>query len=533
MIKSWYPKPELTPEQIKYLKLIQSIFKVNALNKKWVPYILTPHQQEFHAQDIAILGSNAKNRCVIKSRNTSFTTSAIISNLMAVYNYPDQVIPYVRLNAMRAKDLIREEKKIISHMTPIKLPNGDLYPFDPDKCNMDSEMRIIFPNGTEHRAFPATNSASESIRGLRINGSAGIIDESNFMKDFENIYVACRDSSAGSDFEGSMEFQMNIGTTLKGAATPFKLWYDKVNKQKDTPIQLYKWPVFDLNIYDREIPITEQELIPIVPWHSLETLEKKRIEDEDRFAEEYLAVPVDSEKQFYPSSKIMSCINTELKNMKYIFEQGEYYGGVDVASVNDYFAIVIFQKVEDRFIQRYLYYNRKVDLEDMEKLCKDVVFQWKEFGLKKFRIDANGQGFQIAQTLKKIYPDIVEGIRGNLGINTGGSQKIPLKEFLHTNLKKYIVKGNITLLNDDLQYVHYCGYNYNFECDSTKEYGHGDIVSATTLALLPLDFKKLNSGEDMAIGSVRTINESNKIREVEPETMIDKLKRLRRQGGWG
>ena len=512
---SWYNNPVIkTKKELFYLKQLETIWKVQDANRNWVPYKLQPHQIEWHLEDVALKKHKAKDRVVIKSRNTSFTTSSIISNLMSIPEWGEQVIPFVRLNQERANDLIEDTKKYVRHMTPIQLPDGSLYPFDPDKVDMEKAGSVKFPNGVEFRAFPATNSAAEIIRGLRIVGSAGIIDESNFMKDFKNIFVALRDSSAGS-IDGNHIFQMNVGTTLKGMDSKFFVWFKEQKKLQeknlDTSLKFFYWYVFNPDVFRDDIELTKQDIKTIVPWHSINTLNQKFLQDKQVFMEEYMCVPAEKSEAFYKLNHIYEVVNLDLVYKTATYNEkdkewdiarphnpsGTFYMGVDVASIHDFFVISIFEHVGNKYIQRFLFYKRQVDLDDMEELTAMCIDLWKPV---RCRIDSTGQGFQIGQTLKKKYGSVVDAIRGSklheVGGASGGNvkgidknQTVPVNEFLHTNQKRLIIHGDVELLNDDMQIAHYTQWDYNFKAASTNELGHGDIVIANGFALLPLKYK--------------------------------------------
>lgn len=488
---SWYPKLNIKKGsgKYKYLHNLQNIFMVQDSNKEWVPYELTPHQIEWHLNDVALKKEYAKSRVVVKSRNTSFTTSVLISNLMAVPHFPEQVVPFVRLNINRANDLINECKKLIRHIKPVRI--GDfVYPFDPNEVDMKAIGKIVFPNGVEFRAFPANSQAAETIRGLRIVGSAGIIDESNFMKDFKDIYVALRDASSGSK-DGKKIFQMNIGTTLKGRTTPFKLWYDNLERKNLKEIRIYKWPVFNPLEFDETQSILEQETTPIVPWHDRADLEQKRIADINIFREEYLCQTIDSDEVFYPHDLILSTVDTNLQTSPVPNNpSGAFYMGIDVASVNDYFVMTIFEKEKDVFIQRHLHYVRQVELEDMFELCCKTLDIWKPV---RCRVDAQGLGLQLAQMLRRRYGAIIDPIRNNIVKGIVKKQNIKLNEFVHTNQKMLMNCKKIQLINDEVQIMHYSSWDYQYKCESTKEWGHGDITMANGYALLPINYKAKKS----------------------------------------
>lgn len=487
---SYYPVPELQTPQKNYIKAIENIFKVPNASKEWVPYKLTPHQIEWHSQDVAIMQHLAKSRVVTKSRNTSFTTSASISSIMAVPFFPDQLIPFFRINQNRATDLIKDIKKIVKHISPMETRNGDLFPFDPRKVNMNSASSIKFPNGVEFRAFPANTTAAEVIRGVRIVGSAGIIDESNFMTSFKDIYIALRDSAAGS-IKGKKCFQINIGTTRKGHMTPFNLWYEKQLKNKLDNMQFFSWPVVDTNLVDLNKDLREQSLKIIVPWHDIDDLELKRREDLNKFKEEYMGILVDSEEQFYEQSIILGSINSNLIEAQP--EEGKIYiMGVDPAMTNDMFSISIFERLDGKHIQRYLYYKKGVKLPIMVKMLKTLIEKWMPY---KCRIDANGLGAHLGQELKDEFPGVVQLIKGSIkikGLEKG--QSYPLKEYIHTYMKRQMLYRKLELLPDEMQIRHYSSWKNNFTAEHT-EYGHGDIVIGNGLCILPDNFKYMRKPE--------------------------------------
>lgn len=485
------PPENLSKGEKKYLKDIETIFKIKNTRNEWVPYKMEPHQMWWHLEDVALKGKKAKHKIVVKSRNTSFTTSSIITILMSVPFYPSQIIPVVRLNMTRAVDLINDFKEIIKHMNVIEEKDGRLYPFNPLEVNMDASGSIKFPNGVEIRAFPATNSAAEVIRGLRIAGCAGLIDESNFMKDFENIYIALRDASAGS-VDGEREFQILIGTTRKGRATRFNQWFEIIEKQQPINMKIFTWPVVNPLKADLTKPLTEQNLIPIVKWHDIQDLENKRLENINTFKEEYMSLLVDGAEQFYETY----VINYSLEiGEEYKCNNGEpisgatYYIGIDPATgVNrDYFVISIFEAVGDYRLQRWLYYCKDKELPDMEEFCEKIIDIWKP---KKVRIDSVGPGTQISQKLCKEFGQMIEPTKGNMAIK-GVDRKIPLSlnEFMHTNQKNLMAHKVVGLLSDELQINHYAAWSNDYKADSGIS-GHGDIVIANGLALLPDKWKQ-------------------------------------------
>jgi len=556
-LKSWYPAPMLTKEQYRYLKTIEAIYTVQSPDGEYIPIRLTNHQAEYHASDIAICGNNAKNRIVVKSRNTSFTTNSIISMLNACYNFRNQIKPIVRINEGKAKELIDQYKELIKHMSPVKLDNEDYYPFNPKTVNMNNAFEITIPDrNISIKAYAASGKAADNIRGNRIND--GLNDECNFESDFLNIHAALKQAARGASLKtGKRSFQYSYGTTRKGRTTAFNLWYedqeDKINKGLLNNIQVFKWPVFDPLLYgpkDIEKSILDVPgLVPIVPWHTLEHLENERVSNYNQFIEEYLAGLVDSDDNFYPTQAIEQCeqrpklsngkFMNDLKHWEIPKNHGEYYMSVDPAANTDFFAIVIVERVYvnglPRYIERYLYYKQKVELPQMENKVIDIINVWKDYGLKRCIIDGNGMGFQLSETCKKVCgKKIVDIIRGNMSIKFKGRRKMPLNEFCHTRLKRFLLKKRIELIKDDVQRIHFSGWNYDYKCDHTKEYGHGDIVDALSKCILPDNYRRVQDEEVLEIVSEdkpKDTKQEKKLHVPKVYTLLEKLEMFKKNKG--
>ena len=216
-MKSWYSPPtSLTKLEGIYLDFLERIFYVKNPLKQWIPYKLTPHQEEYHKYDLACQKYKSVDKLVVKSRQTSFTTSSLISLIMAGVMWEEHTMPLMRLRFESAKELIKEAKELIKHVEP---DNGFVNPDD----FVFTTTKIVFPNGAELTAFPANDESADAVRGLRV--LTGLIDEANFMKYFNDIFIAFQDADSGSDVKGRKLFQMIIGTTLRGLTTPFYQWY--------------------------------------------------------------------------------------------------------------------------------------------------------------------------------------------------------------------------------------------------------------------------------------------------------------------
>ncbi len=338
-MKTWYPIKEYAPKEDNYFTWVEKVFRIQYANGRWDFIKLTEHQKEFHSNDISIKFENALSDDVDKSRNTSFTVSSMIRLLTGNYSFRTEEVPITRINDTKVKELFREFKKIIKHMRPIRLPNNELWPFDPKLVTYTSH-EIYFPDReVRFIGYPASSSASENIRGLRI--TRGLNDECNFEKEFKNIHTAMRDAKRGSfknkKGQDVSYLQLTYGSTLKGQ-TPYKEWKDKLQKNiQQGKIKSWRglsWPVFNPEEFDQDKDIEDQidHLTPIVEWHSKEDLCEKFNEDLHTFLEEYMAICVPSDATLYNIKKVMNCVDTELKNVPTpINKEGVYYMGVDVA----------------------------------------------------------------------------------------------------------------------------------------------------------------------------------------------------------
>ena len=429
--ESWYPDKEYSPKVEKYFQMIEASFKVQLGDGSWDNIKLTPHQREFHSNDISVLREKAKYEIIDKSRNTSFTVSSIIRLATGNYWFRDEIVPLVRINESKVKELIKEAKKIIQRITPIQLPNSDYWPFNP-KLVEYSALSITFPDrGVVWQGYPALSpEASENIRGVRT--TRVLIDESNFIRFFKEVYTAARDSKRGKILgtnDDEVLHQISIGSTLKGFSKYYYWREGIINKIKNGEINnfnIYSWPIFDPNKFDFEKPLQNyEELIPIVPWHSKETIKNIIKEDYETFLEEYMATVTADENQLYNISKIMDLADSK-EILTEDMNEGIYYGGCDPAGEgHHFFSISIWEKDSEGILhQIYLDQEQKTDLTTKEKEIRKML---DTIPFTKFRIDGNGLAYQMAQSLKKDYPNIIEIIRGNVRIKGISKTSIGLK----------------------------------------------------------------------------------------------------------
>ena len=515
---SWYSlKTFISAREAAYLDTLQNVFNVEDALGEWIPLRLTNHQVEFHLDDVILKQSNAPIRVIQKSRNTSLTTDSSISDIMAQAEFSNPVLPYVRMNSRSVNHLIQQVKQTIKHIKPVIFEEADeskrispeidppkrkvYYPFNPAEVNMKATGSITFPNGTALTGFPANSDASETIRGLRLRGNFGFLDEVNFMRLFKNVFVAMRDASAGSKNKKKIQ-QFTIGSTLKGE-TPFSIWLDSIKKSGAKKIKIYDWPVFRRDLFQPYldgkcvIPFHENpKLISIVHWHDKEELWELWKQDQHVFKEEYMAIKVESDEQFYPTSLIIASCDIEdsliLEELpSWLDKYVEIRIGFDPASINDYFGITIFGKLADGHIEQLFVEGiRSTPLPIMQKYCDNllrIINNHHDNWLCS--LDSTPIGLQLTQFLKDKYGEKnVRGLNGNMSIATTDDNKVKLNPYMHTYLKKSMYDGILHLCADELQITHFQAWDYAFNAESGAK-GHGDLTMSCIYALCPRDLQ--------------------------------------------
>lgn len=495
---SWISPPIVDDKTLLYFKMIENVYRVIHADGKWRFIELQPHQQIFHSKDLALLGSDAKTSIVVKSRNTSFTTDAIIRLFNSFYEYKRNS-PVIRINEQKIKEIISEMSIILKHMRPIKMPNGSLYPFNPNNVDVSATKIVIKDYDISIIGYTsASEEAAENIRGNRSN--TGTLDEINFAAYWDTIWGAMNGANPGSDKEGRTYFQVTLGTTLRGR-TPFYDWYQKIIKEPELmkAYEVLEFPVFDPKVFNPDINPLEQPLLkPICFWHNMNKLATAWLEDKDKFMEEYMCVIAPTEGAFFDMREVIA-VSTLNDNISQAMAQ-EYVSkktvddyrnmGIDCAGDGtDYFSISIinYNRAKKEYEHVYQYNVQKV--KDPDEMVNFILDLYKSFNCYKIRIDANDLGYFIAQKLKnQLGSIVVESIRGAVRVKNS-EISVPVKEFTLNHLVKQIRTGKIKLINDELVLKHFTMWKKDYSCERSKYDGHGDSVDAIGLACLPLQWR--------------------------------------------
>jgi hypothetical protein len=298
-------------------------------------------------------------------------------------------------------------------------------------------------------------------------------------------------------------FQVTLGTTLRGE-TNFLQWYRVIEenikeKTLEEEYEILKYPVFDPKKFDPKVPpISQSGLIPIVFWHSIKKLNNAWVEDKDKFMEEYMAVIAPGEGAYYDMILVQKACKIEMMKLYQALEYSDTHFsknsvnilGIDPAGEGtDFFSIqcvnhdLVTKKKVHFFSHNVQKVSDPVEAVEMCSMFYDVL------KCKKCRIDGNDLGYFIGTGMRKKYGGYsVEVMRGSTKAKNG-DLVIPLKEYMHSNLRKDIMTGNITLVISELIFEHFKVWRKDYSAERSREFGHGDSVIGIALANLPLNWR--------------------------------------------
>lgn len=462
---SWYEFDEsgLNKSQKLYINVIQKIFNVRNPEKKWVPYILEPHQKQYHSESIVCKKYDAADRMIIKSRNTSFTTSTLIDLIMAANEWEDHIVPIIAQRFTDACDIIDDARKILQHVNP-----NDM--LDANEIEMLG-TEIKFPNGSVIRAYPSS-SAADGVRGRRT--LTMLIDEAAIQRNFKELLAAAQETSSGA-IDGKVLFQMNIGTTLRGRTSYFYNFYQRAKTEEKMEFTVHEWPVINPSKLKTGTPLTEQNLQPIAWWHDLAELEKARFRDINSFMQEYMCIPLDDTNNYIPYELILSCVDKSLPN-KMPDRAGYYAAGLDVATLHDLATLDIFEKTEFGWIHRLSRRYKNLALPLLQDEMENII---QKINLQRFSIDMTGIGTQLVQYLKMNYGSKIQGVHFARRV---GDFSQPVKEKIAITLKTLMQDDKIRLIDEPILVNHINAVDYGLNAAATDE-GHADHFWSIGLAV--------------------------------------------------
>ncbi len=474
----WYTgTKQLTLSGEQYCRLLEELFQVQDQRGVPIPYVMTPYQKEWHAESINILDEEAPDILAVKARGISFTTSFAIDFVVTAMSFKDQILPVISQRFRGAQDILKTMAWVIRNC---KVP-------DIMKMVDIKETEIYFrETNTVIRAYPSGN-AADAVRGRRL--IRALIDEYAFQNNDKALLVAVQDTMQGR------LGQVVIGSTPNGRHNSFA---DLC--KNPAGFSFYSLPVFDPYKFNPSQSILTQDLEPIAPWIDLRKLEERRLRDQTLFEQEYMCSFIDDSLAFYPLSLVVRCQNPDLVNLakdieldsNYTYQtKNKVFIGVDVARSSHFTAISVFEQLDedDIFVQRALFAIRGKDIPTQVRLIVQIARVFST--CVRVAIDETGLGLGLYEYVKKELPAITRGISFASSVRTGEyKQRAKIRDFMLVNMKNLMESGKVELIDDDLQEHHMTmmTYDFNVKEDST---GHGDILFANAMALLPLSYASI------------------------------------------
>jgi len=519
--ESWYGISEdLSLKQRLYCKYIEMNFCMRNNVGQPIPYSMTDYQREFHSHSLNIMEDESEDILFIKARGISFTFSSAIELIISCMWYENQTFPIIAQRQDSAKTILDTMKWLIQNCK-IQHPKTGKHI---SEYFVMSSMKIKFlENNSQIVPFPS-GSAASAVRSLRL--IRAMIDEYAFQRGDKELFAAVQDT-----MQTKLQ-QIILGSTPCGRHNHF---FELVNNP--VGFKVFRLPVFEEHLFNPQKSILEQpHLVPIAPWIDMEKLEMKRTRDYQIFMQEQMCDFLDDSISFIPYGLIKRCENPQLTNYNDIISKvlnfqyqtnNAMVWGIDVARTTHLTAISGFEIMEDDegkkiAVQRVLYLIKDTSIPDQVAKIKNVLSRFKT--TVKVRVDMTGLGLGLYEYLKKDMGAVVEGIMFGGKIKTGeAKQSAKIREWMVVNLKNQMESGWVQLLPDEEQAHHLTSISYDFKV-TEDAHGHGDILFADAMALLPLDYTVIAS-EPLIIGG----RKEGVVRSADPKewdigTTIDWLK---------
>ena len=250
---------------------------------------------------------------------------------------------------------------------------------------------LRFTNGSVIEAFPNN---PDTIRGPTLH--VVYVDEFNFVADDEDLYDAVL---------------FTLSTTngkFLCSSTPWNtdsIFYKIFNHK-------------DFSDFARSHVTWEQAQEPYGPLRKkiLDKIRKQFAEDPWRWKREMEAEWAEDETVWLSQSLITKCIASQ-KTLGYEVElypwdshqQGAFFAGLDLGKHQDYSALIVNEKVDNKFLLRHLkIWSLETSYASVIGYIKALQDRWG--GFNKIRVDMTGVGDYIVEDMQNAEIDNVEGV---------------------------------------------------------------------------------------------------------------------------
>lgn len=312
-------------------------------------------------------------------------------------------------------------------------------PFSFSFQNNASEIR--FSNGGS--IFSCPNNPD----GLRGKSSSLLLDEMAFIDNADECWKACIPFLT-SPFGATKKLQI-FSTPAGQSGLFYKLWNES---------DYIKTKVTILDAVRDGLPVNLEEL-------------RKTVLDDDIFSQEYLCEFLDSNTALFSYELLRDSTYETCPK-----EGGKVFIGIDIGRTHDLTAIAIVREKDGIFYLDHVEVLRNKEFSEQERYIASLVAQYKP---KSGSIDATGIGAQLAESLHKKFPQMMEVKFTN-----------DSKNEMFGMVKKNLGSATLKLPNDEkiIQDLHKIkrivgpsgSLSYKASSDDT---GHADQASAIALAI--------------------------------------------------
>ena len=448
---------ELAQRWMYPFNMVTDIFQYRNSSGVMVPY--QPYQYSIDFLNAGFFHMD-KDRCVLKSRQIGFSTTAEIEAIITAMTFDEQEVSFISNQFSNSKKLIDGVARIIRDAK---------YPLPFSKRDIQKQ-RIKCTNGSSIVPYSSNPSSIRSDSSIRV-----YLDEFAFVKEQEETMDA-------------VEPKLSRGGQITMMSTPlrqddlFMTTYNDMRAGKLDGIPFF-CPLFEEGKVDITMPLTAQTLNPICPDIDLSRVESIRSKSINRFLQEYMCQPVDEINSYYPYDMILDCAKYE---PTYIRNEPDtmVIMGLDHALVHDETSFVINQLTNG--VNKIVWVETTTDdYYDQLKRCEHL---FSQYNVNKIRVDATGEmGVQVERDLRKKFGYCVEGVKYT---NTNKGEMAMRLKYLMQNTSRGL-KPSIHIPDDPELISQIHGIQVEVTDSGITKYsgkqggGLDDMVNALWLSLPP------------------------------------------------
>ena len=284
---------------------------------------------------------------VYKGRRIGVSFTFVVCVILEALFKPDTFYPIVSKTKSQSKARIKDARELI------KNAKVDF------ELETDNKDEIVFSNGSRLKAYtgdPDSGRGDDSAKTVFVDEMAFLEDQENTMQTFMPFI------SLGSA-------KMLQVSTPKMSNDLFLDNHERGSPSGENGIISIKQPSFEnAGDIDPEIPLHEQDVVPVRPDMNINTVETERAQDPQGFAQEYLCRPISDEYRFLTAAGIENAMSLG-EDPEYAWgphtppqEGGNNQMGVDIGTDSDMTAITVFEHSGNN---RYLRYHEIVTEEKL------------------------------------------------------------------------------------------------------------------------------------------------------------------------